>query len=76
MYAAQNKKPMYIYYMPSPTESDLYNTNQWYAIGMAEKINPGNVHVKEVTGITDLLNQLDNDFNIKALRYPTEEKGE
>ena len=75
MYAAQNKKPMYIYYMPSPTESDLYNTNQWYAIGMAEKINPGNVHVKEVTGITDLLNQLDNDFNIKSLRYPNEEKG-
>ena len=76
MYAAQNKKPMYIYYMPSSTESDLYNTNQRYAIGMAEKINPGNVHVKEVTGITDLLNQLNNDFNIKALRYPNEEKKE
>ena len=76
MYAAQNKKPMYIYYMPSPTESDLYNTNQWYVIGMAEKINPGNVHVKEVTGITDLLNQLNNDFNIKTLRYPNEEKVE
>ncbi len=76
MYAAQNKKPMYIYYMPSPTESDLYNTNQWYAIGMAEKINPGNVHVKEVNGITDLLNQLNNDFQIKPLRYPKEERNE
>lgn len=72
MYAAQNKKLMYIYYMVSPTESELYNTNQWYVIGMAEKINPGNVHVKEVTGITDLLNQLEKEFGIKALRYPKE----
>ena len=73
MYAAQNKKPMYIYYVASPTESDLYHTNQWYVIGMAEKINPGNVHVKEVKDITDLLKQLENDFKIKPLRYPIEE---
>lgn len=74
MYAAQNKKPMYIYYLPSPTESLLYHTNQWYVIGMAEKINPGNVHVKEVSSISDLLDQLYKDFNIKALRYPDKEK--
>lgn len=73
MYAAQNKKPMYIYYVASPTESELYNTNQWYTIGMAEKINPGNVHVREVTGITDLLKQLEKDFGIKAIRYPNDE---
>ena len=72
LYAAQNRKPMYIYYIPSLTESDLYNTNQWYAIGMSEKINPGNVHVKEVSGINDLLNQLNNDFHIKILKYPNE----
>lgn len=70
MYAAQNKKPMYIYYMPSDTESELYNTNQWYAIGMAEKINPGNVHAREVKNITDLLNKLKEDFGIIPLRYP------
>ena len=74
MYAAQNKKPMYIYYTSSPTESDLYHTNQWYVIGMAEKINPGNVHVKEVNDLTDLLKQLENDFKIKALRYPNEDR--
>lgn len=74
MYAAQNKKPMYIYYMKSPTESDLYNTNQWYVIGMAEKINPGNVYVKEVKNISDLLDQLNHDFNITPLRYPSEER--
>lgn len=74
MYAAQNKKPMYIYYLPSETESDLYNTNQWYVIGMAEKINPGNVHVKQVNSLTDLLKQLELDFNIKALRYPSDKK--
>lgn len=72
MYAAQNKKPMYIYYLPSPTESELYHTNQWYVIGMAEKINPGNVHVKEVGSISGLLDQLYEDFGIKALRYPTD----
>lgn len=71
MYAAQNKKPMYIYYMPSKTESDLYNTNQWYVIGMAEKINPGNVHVKQVEDINELLDQLNSDFGIQALRYPS-----
>lgn len=70
MYAAMNKKPMYIYYTASPTESDLYNTNQWYAIGMAEKINPGNVHVTEVKDIKDLLYKLDQHFGIKAIRYP------
>ena len=63
MYAAQNKKPMYIYYISSPTESDLYHTNQWYVIGMAEKINPNNVHVKEVKDITGLLHELETDFN-------------
>lgn len=74
MYAAQNKKPMYIYYLPSATESDLYHTNQWYVIGMADNINPGNVHVKEVASMTDLLDQLNVDFNIKAIRYPNEKK--
>ena len=74
MYAAQNKKPIYIYYLPSPTESELYDTNQWYIIGMAEKINPGNVHVKKINDISNLLDQLYNDFNIKALRYPEEKK--
>ncbi len=73
MYAAQNKKPMYIYYISSETESDLYHTNQWYVIGMAEKINPGNVHVKEVKNISDLLDQLHHDFNIQILRYPDKE---
>jgi len=70
MYAAQNKKPMYIYYIASPTESDLYNTDQWYVIGMADKINPGNVHVKEVKDIKDLLNKLKEDFGIIPIRYP------
>lgn len=73
MYAAYHKKPMYIYYISSPTESDLYHTNQWYVIGMAEKINPGNIQVKEVEDITDLLNQLETDFKIKALKYPPKE---
>lgn len=75
MYAAQNKKPMFIYYTPSPTESDLYDTNQWYVIGMAEKINPGNVHIKKVEDITHLLNELNNEFKIKTLRYPQKERG-
>lgn len=66
MYAAFNKKPMYIYYIKSKTESDLYNTNQWYVIGMSEKINPGNVIVKEVTDIDDLLDKLYDDFKIEA----------
>lgn len=70
MYAAMNKKTMYIYYVPSATESDLYNTNQWYVIGMAQKINPGNVYVKEVSDINELLDELYNDFGIKAIRYP------
>lgn len=70
MYAAMNKKPMYIYYIKTPTESELYHTNQWYCIGMAEKINPGNVHAKEVKDMKDLLDKLDSDFGIKALRYP------
>ena len=74
MYAAFNKKPMYIYYLPSPTESDLYHTNQWYVIGMSEKINPGNVYVKEVSCISDLLDQLYIDFGISALRYQNEKK--
>ncbi len=74
MYAAFNKKPMYIYYLPSKTESNLYHTNQWYVIGMVEKINPGNVYVKEVSCISDLLDQLYKDFGISALRYPNEKK--
>lgn len=74
MYAAFNKKPMYIYYELSPTESDLYKTNQWYVIGMAEKINPGNVQVTEVKDISDLLDQLNKDFNIEAIRYPQKKK--
>lgn len=74
MYAAFNKKTMYIYYLPSNTESDLYHTNQWYVIGMAEKINQGNVFVKEVSCISDLLDQLYKDFGINPLRYPNEKK--
>lgn len=70
MYAAMNKKKMYIYYTPSPTESEVYHTNQWYPIMMAERINPGNVKVTEVKDITDLLNHLQQDFGIKPLRYP------
>ena len=70
MLAAQTKKPIYIYYIPTLTESELYKTNQWYVIGMAEKLNPGNVHVKKVNDISDLLDELYNDFKIQALRYP------
>ena len=74
MYASFNKKTMYIYYLPSETESNLYHTNQWYVIGMVEKINPGNVYVKEVSCISDLLDQLYIDFGINPLRYPNEKK--
>ena len=41
---------------------------------MAEKINPNNVHVKEVSCISDLLDQLYKDFGINPLRYPNEKK--
>lgn len=70
MYAAMNKKLMYIYYIPSPTESEVYATNQWYPILMAERINPGNVRVSEVKNLMDLLNHLKDDFGIQAIRYP------
>ena len=61
---------MYIYYIPSPTESEVYATNQWYPILMAERINPGNVKVSEVKNLMDLLNHLKDDFGIQAIRYP------
>lgn len=70
MYAAMNKKLMYIYYIPSPTESEVYDTNQWYPILMAERINPGNVKVSKVNDLTDLLDHLKNDFGIQPIRYP------
>lgn len=70
MYAAQCGKEMHIYYEPSATESDLYNTNQWYAIGMAEKINPGRVFATEAHGIADLLDKLHDDFGIEAIIRP------
>ena len=70
MYAAMNKKMMYIYYIPSPTESEVYSTNQWYPILMAERINPGNVKVTEVKDLADLLNHLKSDFGIQAIRFP------
>ena len=70
MYAAMNKKLMYIYYIPSPTESEVYDTNQWYPILMAERINPGNVKVSKVKDLSDLLNHLKSDFGIQTIREP------
>ena len=41
---------------------------------MSEKINHGNVYVREVNSISDLLDKLNADFKIKALRYPNEKE--
>jgi len=74
MLASMFKRPTHVYYTPSPTESDVYNTNQWYPLLMAQKLNPDNVKVSEVTGLTDLLRHLKSDFGINPIRWPEQAK--
>jgi adenylylsulfate kinase-like enzyme len=68
IYAAHYKKNIHVYYLPTPSDSNAYNTNQWFPIVLAEHINPGKVKVSEVKDLNDLLSNLERDYGIKPIR--------